>query len=168
MKFKRTKLIIDAKSFLLKISIDDEGKEIELSHLRTYIDQLVDRHSIDTMTDLSTDSEQILYVQCKNNISKSIICLFKRRKLLFISIDFNQIHQRNVSQPQFSGKDITVIQVYQCDSITVHCSDDQPMDEADLKFIFQPFLSNIFIYKFPSQTYAEVEFINSDSKISLC
>ena len=167
MKFKRTKSSIDSKSFLVKISIDDENEKIALSHLRTYIDQLIDRHSIKRITDLSTDSEQILYIQCTNNISKSIIYLFKMRKVFFVSIDFNGILQKNFSQPQFSGKDITVNQVYQCDSITVHCCDDQPIDGADLKFIFQSFLSDIFVYEFPSKTYAQIEFIDANSKISL-
>lgn len=72
IKFKSTKSTIDAYSFVLKLSINDEEEKVELSDLRNYIDQLVDNCSIEGILDLSTTSEQILQIQYQTEIGSSL------------------------------------------------------------------------------------------------
>ena len=68
IKFKRTKQIVDKTSFILKLSIAGEGEKIDPFRLELYTGTLVEKSFIDRISDLSTDSEQIMLVQCKCEI----------------------------------------------------------------------------------------------------
>jgi hypothetical protein len=70
IKFKRTKQLIDKTSFTLKTPITNEKDKIDSSRFELYVTTLVDKNLIDTISDFSSDSEQIMVVQCTSEIGK--------------------------------------------------------------------------------------------------
>jgi len=70
IKFKRTKQTIDKTTFILKTSINNEYDKIDLHRFELYVATLVGNDFIDSISDLSSDSEQIMLVQCKGEIGK--------------------------------------------------------------------------------------------------
>lgn len=76
IKFKRTKQIIDRTTFILKTSINNEHDKIDSLRLHLYVSTLVGKDFVDSISDLSSDSEQIMLVQCKGEIGKYSSNLF--------------------------------------------------------------------------------------------
>jgi hypothetical protein len=168
IKFKRTKQIIDKTSFILKTSITNEQNKIDSLRFDLYVSTLVGNNFVDKISDLSSDSEQIMLVGCKGQIGKFFF--FRNFSNLifnsFIGLDFVKVRQANKSRPQLSNKDITLIQIYECDALEIHYNtENKSITENDLKNIFKSVWKNIFSYNFPSENCAEVEFINADGKI---
>ncbi len=70
LKFKRTNPVIDSKSFVLKSTIDAKKGPITIEKFFDYINILINRNPY-KLTDLSTQLEQILLIECNNIISIS-------------------------------------------------------------------------------------------------
>ncbi len=70
LKFKRTNPIIDSKSFVLKSTIHPAKGPISREKFNTYVDKLVNSNAY-KLTDLSTQSEQILLIECNKIIGIS-------------------------------------------------------------------------------------------------
>ncbi len=75
LKFKRTNLIIDSKSFILQSTIDSKKGLIPIEKFSSYIEILIDRSPF-KLTDLSSPLEQILLVQCDKIISRNSFSTF--------------------------------------------------------------------------------------------
>ncbi len=86
IKFKRTKQIVDKTNFILKTTINNEQDKIDSYRLELYIGTLlVDKSLIEKISDYSTDSEQIILVECKGEIGKKS---FDWSKLIFNCLFF--------------------------------------------------------------------------------
>ncbi|CAF1381804.1 unnamed protein product [Adineta steineri] len=146
IKFKRTSSIIDKTSFLLKTTINNTDDKINEGRIKLYISTLIGNGIENKNSDLSSDSEQIILVQC------------------YSDIDFVKIRQAHESRPSLSGKQITLTQIYECDTVEVrHNAENEPVTHTDLKFIFKSVWDRIFAFNFSTQDYAEVEFINAEA-----
>ncbi|CAF3645504.1 unnamed protein product [Rotaria sordida] len=146
IKFKRTKQIIDRTSFLLKILINNQQDKIAESRIKLYIALLVGNHISYTVIDLSTMNEQICLIQCNHNL------------------DFDKIRQQHESKPQLQGKNISLIQIYECDTVSICYIDEHKiMKYDDIRNIIQSVRKNVFTFQLVNQYYVEVEFINVDA-----
>ncbi|CAF2944965.1 unnamed protein product, partial [Rotaria sp. Silwood2] len=67
LKFKRASSLIDEKGFVLKSTIDSKRGLITIEEFSNYIDVLINQASF-KLIDLSSPLEQILLIQCDNNI----------------------------------------------------------------------------------------------------
>ncbi|CAF4315441.1 unnamed protein product, partial [Rotaria sordida] len=127
IKFKRTNQIIDKTSFLLKTSIMNEQDKIILSRIELYIHRLIKNNSKSKISDLSTNTEQIILVNCNNEI------------------DFNHVRQAYESKSELSGKHFTLIQIYECDALEIHFNDtNKSITVDDLKIIFDYVWKDLF------------------------
>ncbi|CAF2528528.1 unnamed protein product [Rotaria sp. Silwood2] len=144
IKFKRTSQIIDKTSFLLKTSINNEHDKINSSRIELYISTLIKNNSINRISDLSTNSEQIILVRCNNEI------------------DFDRVRQAYESKSELSGKHLTLSQVYECDALEIHYNNtNKSITFNDLKIIFESAWNDIFAFNFSTDDCAEIEFINA-------
>lgn len=71
IKFKRTKQIIDKTSFLLQTPIDNEEDKIDSSRIKLYVERLIGNKN-STNFDISSDSEQIIFVLCNDELGKFV------------------------------------------------------------------------------------------------
>jgi hypothetical protein len=95
---------------------------------------------------------------------------FSFRKIIFyifIYIEFNTLRQAYESKRQLSGKDITLIQVYECDAAELHyLEENKPITHDDIQKIIKNVSNDIFAWNFPTEYCAEIEFINANGKIT--
>ncbi len=58
---------------------------------------------------------------------------------------------------------MTLIQIYECDALEIRFNDEnKSMTKDDLEIIFKSVWNDIFAFNFPTNEYAEVEFINAN------
>ncbi|CAF3283695.1 unnamed protein product, partial [Rotaria sp. Silwood2] len=109
-----------------------------------YISTLIKNNSINRISDLSTNSEQIILVRCNNEI------------------DFDRVRQAYESKSELSGKHLTLSQVYECDALEIHYNNtNKSITFNDLKIIFESAWNDIFAFNFSTDDCAEIEFINA-------
>ncbi|CAF3089011.1 unnamed protein product [Rotaria sp. Silwood2] len=146
IKFKRTKQIINRTSFLLKILINNQQDKITEGRIKLYISLLVGNSISYTIIDLSTMNEQICLIQCNNDL------------------DFDKVRQQYQSKPQLQGKDLSLIQIYECDTVSICFIDEHKiMKYDDIENIIQSVRKNIFTFQLVNEYCAEVEFINANA-----
>ncbi|CAF4955608.1 unnamed protein product [Rotaria sp. Silwood1] len=146
IKFKRTKQILDRRSFLLKILINDEQDKIDEGRIKLYISLLIGNSISFTIMDLSIMNEQIYLIQCNHDL------------------DFNKIHEKYQSKPQLQGKNLSLIQIYECDTISISYIDEYKiMKYDDIHNIIQCIKKNVFTFQLVNDYCVEIEFINTDA-----
>ena len=72
IKFKRTKQIIDKTSFLLQTPIVNEKDKIDPRRIELYVGTLIGNKVKSTIFDISSDSEQIIFVLCNDELGKFV------------------------------------------------------------------------------------------------
>jgi hypothetical protein len=166
IKFKRTNQMIDRSSFILKILMNDRQDRIIEGRLRLYITLLVGTTVSYTILDLSTTTEQVFLVQCNNPIGKDFFFFHRRLMNNFNSIEFEKIRQQHQSKPQLQGKDISLSQIYECETVTIRYTDENRiMKYEDIETIIRFVRKNVFTFQLIDNNSGEVEFINTDGKI---
>jgi hypothetical protein len=147
IKFKRTKQLIDRTSFKLKTSINNIEEKITESRIRLYISLLVRESVTFTINDLSTMNEQIFLIQCNKEI------------------DFDKVRQQYETKRQLQNKDISLIQIYECDTVIIQYIDrNKTMRYEDIQRIIPSMRESIFTFELTDQNCVEVEFLNIQSK----
>ncbi|CAF3865378.1 unnamed protein product [Rotaria magnacalcarata] len=143
IKFKRTHQIIDKTRLLLKTSINNEHDKIISSRIQLYLSTLIKNNPISKVVDLSNDNEQIVFVQCDNDI------------------DFNSVRQAHKLKSELSGKHLILTQAYECDALEIHYNEKNKLITVeDLQRILKSAWNDIFALNFPTNDHAEIEFIN--------
>ncbi|CAF4224636.1 unnamed protein product [Rotaria socialis] len=143
IKFKRTHQIIDKTRLLLKTSINNEHDKIISSRIQLYLSTLIKNNPISKIVDLSNENEQIVFVQCDNDI------------------DFNSVRQAHKLKSELSGKHLILTQAYECDALEIHYNEkNKSITVEDLQRILKSAWNDIFALNFPTGDHAEVEFIN--------
>ncbi|CAF1935738.1 unnamed protein product [Rotaria magnacalcarata] len=143
IKFKRTHQIIDKTRLLLKTSINNEHDKIISSRIQLYLSTLIKNNPISKIVDLSNDNEQIVFVQCDNDI------------------DFNSVRQAHKLKSELSGKHLILTQAYECDALEIHYNEKNKLITVeDLQRILKSAWNDIFALNFPTNDHAEIEFIN--------
>ena len=161
IKFKRTKQLIDKTSFILKTSIQNEDDKITPSRMNLYASTLIGNSLTSTTSDCSTDNEQIILVQCNDEIGEISNSLLRIKFEFRILLDFDKVRQGHKSKPQLYGKLITLIQIHECDALEIRYNEEnKSITNDDLERIFNSVWEDIFAFHFPTDDYAEVEFIN--------
>ncbi|CAF0928899.1 unnamed protein product [Adineta ricciae] len=145
IKFKRTKQFIDKASFVLKTALISEQDKIAQNRIRLYISLLVGNMSHFTLVDLSTANEQVVLVQCNNNI------------------EFKNIYEQYRTKPQLKGQEMSLVQIYECDTVSMRFLDKKPMSYNDIENIVRPVRIDVFTYQLTDDNSAEVEFTNPDA-----
>lgn len=80
-------------------------------------------------------------------------------------IDFDRIHQQYQTRSQLQGKDVKLVQIYECDNVTMSYIDENKiMNFDDLETILQSFREIIFTFQLISEHSVEIEFINTTCK----
>ncbi|CAF1511634.1 unnamed protein product [Adineta steineri] len=148
IKLKRTKTVVDQTSFVLKTPINDRQTLLAENRVRLYISLLIGNTVAVTLINLSTANEQIFLVQCNTNI------------------EFEKVYKQYQLKPQLQDKHMSLIQIYECDTIMMRYSDDKKiMKYDDIENIIQSARMNVFTYQLTDDNCVEIEFISADGKI---
>ncbi|CAF2797193.1 unnamed protein product [Rotaria sp. Silwood2] len=77
---------------------------------------------------------------------------------------FDKVRQQYQSKPQLQGKDLSLIQIYECDTVSICFIDEHKiMKYDDIENIIQSVRKNIFTFQLVNEYCAEVEFINANA-----
>ncbi len=80
-------------------------------------------------------------------------------------LDFDQVRQKYESKRQLQNKDMSLIQIYECDTVVIRFIDEhKTMKYDDLENIIPSFRESVFTFELIDQHSVEVEFINADGK----
>ncbi|CAF0879399.1 unnamed protein product [Adineta ricciae] len=145
IKFKRTKQFIDKAGFVLKTILINEQDKIAENRIRLYISLLVGNTVQFTLVDLSTTNEQVVLVQCNNNI------------------EFKKLYEQYRAKPQLKGQELSLVQIYECDTVSISFLDKKSMSYNDIENIVRPARIDVFTYQLTADNSVEVEFTNPDA-----
>ena len=150
---------------MLKTALINEQVKIAENRIRLYISLLVGSTVQFTLVDLSTANEQVVLVQCNNNIGNT--CLLDETSTFYflISIEFKNIYEQYRAKPQLKGQELSLVQIYECDTVNIRFLDKKSMSYEHIETILGPARIDVFTYQLTDDNSVEVEFANSDGKI---
>ncbi|CAM4845808.1 unnamed protein product, partial [Rotaria magnacalcarata] len=143
LKFKKINRLIDQQSFLLKSKIDSRRGPISKEKFALYVDALINQCSY-KLTDLSSQVEQILLIQCDD------------------LIDFCKIVRAQNSRRQLQETDISLKRVYELETVVIERIQAFLSIEI-IEEIIEPVVTNVFRFTIQSNRIAHIEFIDGNS-----
>ncbi|UJR31949.1 hypothetical protein I4U23_019422 [Adineta vaga] len=145
IKFKRSKQLIDRTSFVLKSVLNNKQDKIAENRIKLYLSLLIGNNIQFTLTDFSTTDEQICLIQCNNEI------------------EFKKVYKQYQTKSQLQGRDLSIVQVYEFDTIIIRFPDEKIMSYDDVENIIRSARIDVFTYQLTEDNCVEVEFINVDA-----
>ncbi|CAF3757861.1 unnamed protein product [Rotaria socialis] len=143
LKFKKINRLIDQQSFVLKSKIDSRRGPISKEKFALYVDALINQCSY-KLTDLSSQLEQILLIQCDD------------------LIDFCKIVRVQKSRRQLQEADISLKRVYELETVVIERIQAFLSIEI-IEEIIEPVVTNVFRFSIQSNRIAHIEFIDANS-----
>ena len=131
----------------MKTSINNTQEKITESRIRLYTSLLIRENVTFTIHDLSTTNEQIFLIQCNREI------------------DFDKVRQQYESKRQLQNKDISFIEVYECDTVVIQYIDqNRSMALEDIQRFVPLMKDHVFTFDITAHNCVEIEFLNVRGK----
>jgi hypothetical protein len=166
IKLKRTKQLVDRTSFVLKIATKNTHEKIAENRVNLYIVVLIGHTVQHTLIDLCTNNEQVFLVQCSDNIGTVPTLLVEFCLIIPLCLEFDKVYQQYKRKPQLQGRDLSLLQIFECDTITIrHNEAEKMMTYDDIENILRPSRFDVFTYQLTEDNCVEVEFVDANGKI---
>lgn len=83
-------------------------------------------------------------------------------EVFFFLKDLKKIHEQHRSRPQLQNKNVSLIQIYECDAISIQYIDEnKSMISNDIENFISSGKKNVFTYEITNTNSVEIEFINT-------